>query len=202
MVTILAALAFLPIADESGAMPAAGYLAKSDLVDDNAPGGFGTSDNSSWSMKDVDVTGKGVLLIVKKNACCMTKGGSCPLILALANGTPDALWLRAQDSRLELGREAKDLQGTWRPIEFRVPSDCGNSYHHVALSAGRAWTWDIPSDNGPYTTKCRYVLYGLEKPVVSGEFEAKINAGMFVLPEAWAKGYELRPDGRLALRKS
>ena len=201
MVSILAALVLHSAFDESGAMPPAGYRAKSDLLDEKALGGYGASDNASWSMKDVDVTGKGVFLVVKKNACCMTKGGSCPMILALANGNPDTVWFRAEDSRLAVGREAMDNKGVWRPIEFRAPSDCGNSYHRVALGGGRAWTWDVPSDNGPFATKCRYVLYGLDKSVFSGEFDAKINAGMFLLPEEWSKGYELKPDGSLSFRK-
>lgn len=196
---MLVLLASLVLGMPGGTMAPAAYCVNSDVPDTKAPGGFAPSKNNSWSMADVNVKADKLTLTVKKNVCCAMKGGECPLILVLANGTKEPVQLQASDSRLELGREAKDRSGNWRPIEFRAPSDCGNSRHQVVLSADRVWVWDVPSWNGSFATKCRYVLSGLDKPVVSEEFDAKIDPQSFELPAEWQK-YGLLPDGRLQIK--
>jgi|GEM_PF-6633932 len=200
MVTILVTLAFLSHNSGSGTMPPAAYTAKSDLIDDKGIGGWNPSLNSSWTLKDVAVEAKGLSIVVKKNSCC-GPGGSCSMIVILANGTPEPVWLSACDSRLNLGREARDSAGVWRPIEYRAPSDCLNSYHLVALGSNRAWTWDVPATTGSFATKCRYVLSGLEKPVVSAEFDAKIDPMTFSVPEHWINDFELKSDGSLVPKR-
>ena len=200
MVTILVTLAFLSHNSDLGTMPPAAYTAKSDLIDDKCAGGWSPSLNSSWTMKDVAVEAKGLSIVVKKNSCC-GPGGSCSMIVILANGTPETVWLKASDSRLNLGREARDSAGVWRPIEYRAHTTCGNSFHRVALGSNRAWTWDIPATTGSFATKCRYVLSGLEKPVVSAEFDATIDPAIFSLPELWVNDFELKSDGSLVPKR-
>lgn len=179
-------------------MPRAGYAVKSDLLDSKAAGGFGTSENKSWSMKEVDVKASGIVLSLKKNACCATSGGDCPMILVLANGTNESAWFNAADSMLALNREAKDQAGTWRPIEYRPNPDCGNSFHRVALNSLRAWVWDVPETKGAFKTKSRYVLHGLAKPIYSPEFDAQIDLSVFSVPDT-VKGV-LSPDGSFSFR--
>ena len=182
----------------AGSMAPAHYTAKSDLIDTECAGGWSTSTNTSWTMADVAVEAKGLKLFVKKNSCC-GPSGDCTNILVLANGTGADVWLKASDSRLDIGREARDREGVWHPIEYRMQSTCGNSFHKVALQAGRAWVWDVPASSGAAKTMCRYVLHGLEKPVYSGEFEASVSLTDFQLPEN-LKGYNLLPDGSLSSR--
>lgn len=167
-------------------MPAANYAAVSDVADKSAPGGFSVVGSKSWTLLDVDVEAEGLKLVVKSNACCM-KGGDCPKILVLANGTAEAAWFRAADSRLSIGRESLAADKTWKPTEYRLLSDCLHSYHKVALNPGRAWTWDVPSASGAMKTKSRYVLYGLEKPLVSNEFDSALDPAAFLVPESVSK---------------
>ena len=193
MVTAISALLVMT---QAGSMSPANYCAKSDLPDTQAAGGFAVAGSPSWTLADVNVKAEDLTLTVQKNVCCGTKGAECPQIVLLANGGKDPIWLPASDSRLQIGRESKDEAGVWRPIEFRVPSTCGNSRHRVALLPGRAWVWDVPTTTGPFTTECRYVLYGLAKPVTSKPFTANISVSMFQLPASW-NGYTLGPDGTL-----
>lgn len=190
MVTLVAALAV------GGGMLASNYPAKSDLVDAEAPGGFAESKNASWSMADVAIEAQNLKLLVKKNDCC-GPGEDCAMIVCLANGTPQTVWLRAADSRLALVRQAKDIAGNWQTIEYRRQVTCGNSFHRVALNAGRAFVWDVPSTSGPIQTKVRYALFGLEKPVYSNEFDAKLAPEAYLLPDEF-QSKTIGPDGIVA----
>lgn len=179
-----------------GTMVAANYGVKSDQPDTTAPKGYSTSNNASWSLKDLNIKGKELSLSFLKNACCGTKGGECPMKLVLSNGTGSDVWLHAEDSRLAMSREAKDVLGQWKPIEFRMRSDCGNSYHRVCLSAGRAWTWDVASSTGSMKTSTRFVLYLGDKRLMSPELITSLNPSIFELPDQLS-GYQLNPDGVL-----
>lgn len=187
MVALVAALAV------GGGMLASHYPAKSDIPDPDAPGGFAESKNVSWSMAEVALEGKSLSLLVKKNDCC-GPGGDCAYIVTLSNGTKEAVWLKAADSLLALVRQAKDIAGNWRTIEYRRQVTCGNSRHRVALSPGRAFVWDVPSTTGPLQTKVRYALFGLERPIFSNEFDAKLSPEAFLLPDEF-QSKTIGPDG-------
>lgn len=183
-----------------GTMSQANYGAKSDLVDVKAVGGFGESANASWSMFEVNLQAKSLSLVYIKNACCGTGANDCPMKIVLANGSAEDVWLRAADGRLNLAREAQDSSGKWRNIEFRPPVDCGNSFHSVALTVGRAWAWDVPTTTGTLRTKTRYVLHGLAKPIYSPDLQAQIKESDFDLPVQWST-YVLLPDGSLNFKR-
>lgn len=189
---------FVATLTDGGRMAASSYAALSDLPDTSAPGGFGTSTNASWSLKDLAIEAEGLQLVVKKNDCCGPSGGECEKIVVLANATAEPVWLNAWDSTVALIREAKDAKGVWRPVEYRQSPDCGNSCHQVALNPGRCWVWNVPTSAGIQVTKGRYVLHGRGKPVVSGEFETRVDPMAFVLPTQFATGYKMSPDGTVS----
>lgn len=186
MIAILAMTLFF----ESGTMSVGAYGAKTDLPDIAAIGGFAESKNRSWSMAEVNVEGKTLTLTVKKNACCV-KGPDCPQIVVLSNGTSEPIWFSAADGIISLFREAQMPNGEWKPIEYRLGSDCGNSFHKVALNPGRAWIWDVPSSTGKTMASCRYVLKNGNSRFESAVFQTKINVSDFVIPDQYKKEYTL-----------
>ncbi|HYC87083.1 MAG TPA: WG repeat-containing protein [Chryseosolibacter sp.] len=76
----------------------------------------------------------------------------------VANTTSDTIHFNAQDNRLYMKVEAKDLQGKWSDIEYLPSSWCGNSYHTVSLPEGRYWTFVTPVYQGAIQTKLRISL--------------------------------------------
>ncbi|MBS1723600.1 MAG: hypothetical protein JSS66_11670 [Armatimonadetes bacterium] len=198
MLTLAAALVMIQPADPNGTMHRSVFAAKSDLPDTQAAGGFCISENASWGMKEVAVNANKLTLLVKKNDCCGPAGGDCERLVALANGTKETLWFSAEDSVIGVVRQAQDVTGQWKPVEYWGGSDCGNSFHHVALLSGRCWVWNVPQAKAGVTTKNRYAFFGQKEPLYSNEFDAKVEATDFLLGPTLTADYSLQPTGRLA----
>jgi hypothetical protein len=100
-------------------------------------------------------------------------------LVILANSTRKELSFAAQDTRLDIVREAQDQRRRWRPIEYLPHSWCGNSYHRLSLPAGQSWSFSAPEYSGPFRTKMRFVLMRQEGNVYSNEFEGAIHPDQF-----------------------
>jgi hypothetical protein len=158
-----------------------GYcFAKSSVKDDKAPGGFGSSDNAAKPIAANLPVVKGRLQLVADPAAVVAFGEHRGLMLALANTTDKPVWLAASDSRLSIVQEAKDADGTWKPIEYLPSSWCGNSYHRVCLRRGECWTFTAPRYAGDLPTKLRFRLDQRDQPpIYSNEFEGSVNPEQF-----------------------
>lgn len=113
--------------------------------------------------------------------------------VVLANDTRAAVTLTAQDMRLDIIREARDTAGRWRPVEHLPPSWCGNSYHPVTLSPGRAWSFAAPEYAGPFRTTMRFVLLRAQGNVYSNEFAGSIHPEQFERKEGDAPSKIMDP---------
>lgn len=161
-------------------------------VDDNdALGGFATSDNMPKKV-DSDSQGKGLYLLAEPEKE-MPHGEQSFMRLTLVNRTDSPVAFPAQDSRLSIIQEAQGEAGRWRPIEFLIAATCGNSYHKVVLPAGHFWEFAVPRYQGPLKTKLRFTYLGEDgKNIRSNEFEGSIHPSQFVLPDELK---EMHPHG-------
>lgn len=115
----------------------------------------------------------------------------------VVNNTSSELWFNAQDTRLYMKMQAKDLTGTWRDIEYLPSSWCGNSYHTIGLSKNHYWKFTAPHYTGEFNTKLRIELSYIDPTdftaddrgrrnrnkkqlfVYSNEFDGSINPAQF-----------------------
>ena len=106
-------------------------------------------------------------------------GSNKGFMVILANSSGVDADFEAQDSRINVIREAMDRQGRWRPIEYLPNSWCGNSYHRVYLPPNRYWVFTAPEYSGPFSTRMRFVLEQPGFRIVSNEFRGSINVEQF-----------------------
>lgn len=106
--------------------------------------------------------------------------------LYLANNSSDTFFFDAQDSRLSLMIQAKDVTGEWRNIEYTPSSWCGNSYHQIFLAPKYYWKFVMPQYTGAFKTKLRaVVVYKMDhedeedKVLQSNEIEGSVNPAQF-----------------------
>ncbi len=148
-------------------------------VDQQAIGGFGSSDNAPQKIATANLGRDGQLALVAfPEQIVPIANQQQGMRLRLVNRTRREAVFPASDSRVSIVQEAKDAKGRWRPIEYLPASWCGNSDHRVFLPAGHYWEFAVPIYSGTSKTKLRFVLQG--KPsLYSNEFEGSINPGQF-----------------------
>lgn len=157
-----------------------GYCrAGSNIADEQALGGFETSDNFPKRLTDeVKARAGQVTLVALAGEPVPFAKEYRGMRLLLVNGTQETVAFRAQDSRLPIIQEARDTQGNWKPVEYLPSSWCGNSYHRVMLGPSEYWEFVAPQYVGAIKTTLRFVLQG-EPLLYSNEFEGSVNAEQF-----------------------
>lgn len=126
---------------------------------------------------------KGFYLVLNPSDTSVINGNILACKLYLVNRTDTLITLNAVDSRLNIIAEALNDKFEWQPISCLPSSDCGNSYHRVALEKDEYWSFDIPFFKGFYKSKIRYSLYVGSKyvnKVISNEIDAYINKEQFI----------------------
>ncbi len=161
------------------------FRAGSKIKDDQALGGFGTSDNLPRELgEDPQIKHTGLALLAFPEDSVSFQGEALGFRVMLANATGEVVALSASDSRLSIVREALDAEGEWRPIEYLPSSWCGNSYHQVFLGADEYWEFAAPIYSGRLPTRMRFKLADAEEGVIySNEFEGWVNAEQFTEKE-------------------
>jgi hypothetical protein len=159
--------------------------------------GWAASRNMPKKLEGNELGDKGSLTVYinnKEKAPFAESYAGCKLYIK--NPTRDTITFSAQDSRLYMKLQAKDLKGSWKDIEYLPSSWCGNSYHQVKLDPQSYWEFTIPEYQGEQKTVVRAELTYVSKSdpkkeevVYSNEVEASINPGQF-----WNKK-EYRPNG-------
>jgi hypothetical protein len=177
-------------ADQREAMKAlfmqqATYFAGS--IADPLASGYGTSSNMPKPIGDKNLLGKGLQAILSK----AEKG----LDLEIANGGASEAWLRAGDSNILGYLQAKDANGTWRPIEFHYWMTCGNSFHRVQLPIGQAWTFAISLPSVGSVTQIRWHYQSGQAELNSNVVEVLLPATRFQLPPTFEDSQELAITG-------
>lgn len=97
----------------------------------------------------------------------------------LINTSDTAFTITKQDGSLMMIQEALDNEGNWRPIEYWVPSSCGNSYYQLRLQPNEYVTVPIRQYEGDFATKVRLRMYRNSSVFVSKPFETTIDKGLF-----------------------
>ena len=174
----------------------AGYCrARTDVADAGALGGFYESPNTSRPVPEgLAVAPDALQLVARTGELLAFEEKYRGFALYLVNATREKAGFVAQDSRLDVVMEAVDPDGRWRPLEWLPHSWCGNSYHGVSLSPGRAFRFAVPEYAGPLETRARFRMdRGRDgEPLYSNEFSVRVDPRQF-----HAKGpISPRPDSR------
>lgn len=157
-----------------------GYFhAASPILDDNALGGFASSDNYPRAL-DLQVPSDQVILLAIPDEIVPFYGNLGFRVL-LINSTGLSMPLDASDSRLHILREALDVDGEWKSIEYFPQSWCGNSYHRVTLPSNHYWSFAAPVYSGTDSVQMRFVLDRGESiaPIYSNTFAGSIQREQF-----------------------
>lgn len=158
------------------------YHAGSRVVDKDALGGFGKSDNfpRRITSSGPDFPVNAVSLIALPDVETVLNEKYPGLRLLLVNTTSEEKWFQASDSRLYLVQEARDSDGNWYFIEGFPSSGCGNSRHRVRLGPNEYWEFSAPRYQGDFKTKIRFRLGRTPEEIIySNEFEGSIDPGQF-----------------------
>lgn len=99
--------------------------------------------------------------------------------LYLVNNSDSSKCFHAQDSRLNIVMQAKNIFGFWQDIETLPDSWCGNSYHEICLEKGMFWEFESLQFKGRHRTKLRYVLMNDMHELISNEINGYVNTGQF-----------------------
>jgi hypothetical protein len=165
------------------------FCAGSRIVDKQALGGFGTSENFPKAIEARIAAGRaGVSLIAKPGEPAIFWGKYKGLKVLLVNTTNGQVGFAASDSRLSIVQEALDKSGKWKPIEYLPSSWCGNSYHTVFLGPNEYWEFAAPRYTGKIKTKLRFRLDwqspGTEKVTIySNVFQGSVNPHQFTMQQ-------------------
>jgi hypothetical protein len=157
----------------------ANCLAGSKIKDEQALGGFGSSDNFPKPVTKEMKIEEGKLQLIAEPESVTSLGKCKGMRLLLVNGTKEQTGFDATNSRLAIVQEAKNAQGKWIPIEYLESSFCGNSYHRVFLGAWEYWEFATPRYKGETKMKLRFALLKAAQPLYSNEFEGSVNPEQF-----------------------
>lgn len=149
-------------------------------LDTNAqtPGYFVASSKNVTRYRDPSFPADRISLVAL-TASVTTVDGHRGFMVVLANHTRETARFESQDSRLNIVREAVDVDGKWKPIEYLPHSWCGNSYYSVELPAGYSWSFAAPQYGGSFRTRMRFVLKQNGLTLISNEFEGTMRRGQF-----------------------
>jgi hypothetical protein len=153
------------------------YLVGTHIKDEEA-GGFAPCDNLPEDLNGKSWGTKGAIAIVAFPAEPVMFFEHRGFTVRVINRTADPVPFKAFDSSLDMMREAKDAEGTWREIESLPSAICGNSYHRVTLGPDQYWLIPACEYTGPIKTKMRLRLkIGKDQPAIySNEFDGLVTA--------------------------
>ncbi len=126
--------------------------------------------------------------------------------LCISNLSNKPVSFQAQDNRLNMKIQARNIKGDWQDIESLPNSWCGVSYHTLTLKNAYYWDFMIPKYNGDFATRLRVQLeynnsdssdepekevYTKPITIYSREFDGGVNLSQF-----W-RGQTPAPNGIL-----
>lgn len=147
-------------------------------------GGYARSNNYPTPIRRPPST-RGLFVTVQTQTTKRFAGKYEAILVTVGNNSGQMLDFRAQDSRLSIVQEARDRDGSWRPIEYLPRSWCGNSYHQLGLPAGYEWSFIAPRYHGSFRTQLRIKVLGPHGELVSQPFWGSINRAQFTVRRAY-----------------
>lgn len=165
------------------------FYAGSNIQDERALGGFGSSNNLPRAAPR-ELVEEGQLRL------CVLPEEEVPFLekyrglrVVLVNGRDEVVSFEASDSRLSIVQEARAADGSWQAVEYLPSSWCGNSYHRVFLAPGECWEFAAPRFQGELETELRFRLPRKDGDLVSEAFAGSVN------PEQFTVRREYQPQG-------
>lgn len=166
-----------------------GYFTALSEEDEEDLGGFGKSLNSAKQISgNFPFEANQLSVLVNGNQSDTSFAGYKGFRVYVANRTGETIRFGAQDSRLYMNVQAKDVNGEWKDIEHLPSSWCGNSYHTLKLMPNEYWPFVTPAYEGEYKTKLRIQLeYSVKgkkgteelQTVYSNEYDGSVNPAQF-----------------------
>lgn len=141
--------------------------------------GWYVSENGPQNIED-KFSDKELFLKIYENEFTLVEDKFIANKLYLVNNSNERICFPAQDSRLYLKMQAKNVFGSWNDIEYIPNSWCGNSYHEICLEKGEFWEFPSLQFKGRHKTKFRYKLEMDENDLFSNEIDGYVNNGQFI----------------------
>ena len=152
---------------------------------------------------EIDFTGSKNTEIPKPVKSNSSDDNNPSMVGYLVNNTLENKKILTQDNSLIMIMEAQDSLANWRPIEYWIWSDCGNSYFHpLSLEQGQSVTFKIPIYSGTIETMLRLKLLGAENFIYSDVFVGRITKNQLYESVETDKEYFWNEDIYLKQNKS
>ncbi|MES2543434.1 MAG: hypothetical protein V4548_01000 [Bacteroidota bacterium] len=109
------------------------------------------------------------------------KSGKDSLVtIYVKNNINESIKTRMQDQQLIIIQEAKNKKGEWKPIEYWIDSDCGNSYESLYIKSKNIIKTETRAYNkGKFNTEIRIKFLNNNKVYYSNSIQGKIDLSQF-----------------------
>ncbi len=97
----------------------------------------------------------------------------------LINTTDSTISIELQDGAIVMIQEALNSNRKWLPIEYWVPSGCGNSYDRQLILSGKYVTIPVEKHTGDFSTAIRLKLIVGDKILYSEPIKGSIDSNFF-----------------------
>jgi hypothetical protein len=118
------------------------------------------------------------------------KANNRDFIAGISNYSSDTIFIPIQDNSVIAIIEAKDKNGTWKPIQFWPISRCGNSYYSESILPGQTLYFTVKKNYGDLTINLRLKLHGTDTIYVSDDFPGTIDESLFTIKPNIEKDYK------------
>jgi len=103
--------------------------------------------------------------------------------LTILNNSDSVIIVSIEDHHLVLIQEAMTPEGEWKPIEFFIHSDCGNSYSGFRIPSKMSYEMSIAKYSGTFETRLRVRALIDQQVYTSNEIHGQVNLEQFVVSE-------------------
>ncbi|MCA9668699.1 MAG: hypothetical protein KC503_24065 [Myxococcales bacterium] len=150
------------------------WLARSDITDRRALGGFAGSTNPSRALRGADRVLRRLVAHQKSLQLVADVRGKT-LRLLLVNNSGHTVAFDALDSALPIVQQARDAHGRWRDLQTMARSFCGNSLHRLYLRDGRFWRFDAERFAGSRRALLRFELRAGRLRLASNSYRGRVD---------------------------
>ncbi len=119
--------------------------------------------------------------------------------LTILNNSDSAIIVSIEDRQLILIQEAMTPEGEWKPIEFFIHSDCGNSYSDFRIPSKMSYEISVAKYAGAFETSIRVLALIDQQAYTSNEIRGRVNLEQFTVSnlikhESYMRDYLFLPN--------
>lgn len=119
--------------------------------------------------------------------------------LTILNNSDSAIIVSIEDHQVILIQEAISPEGKWKPIEFFIHSDCGNSYSGFRIPSKMSYEMSVAKYTGAFETSIRVRALIDQQVYTSNEIHGRVNLEQFAVSnllkhEGYMRDYLFLPN--------